>query len=681
MNSSAMSAGTHAGAGYRVAPLALLAAGVCFYILRTTAWFTAVPGDLGDPRFNSVVLEHLFQWVRGDARSLWSPPFFYPARGTLAFSDNHFGSGLVYILFRFLGFGREGAFNGWFVTGCWLNFLAMHVMLRRLEFSSFAAAVGAFVYTFSLPALAQEGHAQLTYRFAIPMAFLALLQFASERRMLHLARLAAWGTLQFYCSIYLGVFMGYLLAATALAMLVPAFRALPARRKPDFAPRGLNWRALAAIALCVAATGYLLLKYHAISRGYGFTRSAAEVMVMLPTPQSYLLADSVPVYRWLGNAIPAMALRHEHQMFLGFVPLLLSFWALLMASGGRRRRLLGLSLATLILLVVLTLQVNGKSLYQLAMALPGVSSIRAVSRIVLVMVFPVAIMAAIGVESLERHRRVRWLISSLVVIAFSLETLAYQAGGTSFEQWRSRLSPLANAAGASTLKSDSVLYVSGRSNEPFYMTELDGMVFAQDRKIATLNGYSGNAPPGYVYPLPCNSAAVRIYSMAASVLASRQLTPDALLARTVWLPLEECAMPHLPTGAAAAVPDEVLARNIELSANASAGNQGELKIILRIRNNGAETLHSLSRIGHPLRLSWRMVQQSAEPASAAAGWDGRQDLNLSLPSGEEEEVTFIVRKPAVEGDYDLQLSMVAEGYKYLHELGTPLVHIPVVVGR
>ena len=91
---------TTRGLGSVLAPALLLLAGLVFYVHRATAGFTFVPGDLGDPRFNSVILEHLFQWVSGDAASLWTPSFFYPTTGTLAFSDNHFGSGPIYVLLR-----------------------------------------------------------------------------------------------------------------------------------------------------------------------------------------------------------------------------------------------------------------------------------------------------------------------------------------------------------------------------------------------------------------------------------------------------------------------------------------------------------------------------------------------------------------------------------------------------
>ena len=41
-------------------------------------WFNAVPGDLGDARFNSVILEHIYGWLQGRWTDLWSPIFFYP---------------------------------------------------------------------------------------------------------------------------------------------------------------------------------------------------------------------------------------------------------------------------------------------------------------------------------------------------------------------------------------------------------------------------------------------------------------------------------------------------------------------------------------------------------------------------------------------------------------------------
>ena len=78
-------------------PVIFISIGLFGYLLNTSNNFTSIPGDLGDARFNSVVLEHLYQWVSGDASYLWSPNYFYPFKWVLTFSDNHFGSAWSYI--------------------------------------------------------------------------------------------------------------------------------------------------------------------------------------------------------------------------------------------------------------------------------------------------------------------------------------------------------------------------------------------------------------------------------------------------------------------------------------------------------------------------------------------------------------------------------------------------------
>jgi len=161
----------------------------------------------------------------------------------------------------------------------------------------------------------------------------------------------------------------------------------------------------------------------------------------------------------------------------------------------------------------------------------------------LVMLLPVAVMAAIGVEHLMRLRGARWFVPGLVVLALCLETLAFKPIHTPITQWHDRLAPLSAALAGSTVPNDAVLYLTGRAAEPFYLPELDAMMFAQERKMATLNGYSGNAPPGYVPPFPCTSPTVRIRSLKPSILLKRDITPEALLARTQWISFDKCQKP------------------------------------------------------------------------------------------------------------------------------------------
>ena len=248
------------------------------YLMPSVDWFRATPGDLADGRFNSVILEHLFGWLSGRWADLWSPGFFYPNQGALAFSDNHFGSAFPYILLRWLGFIREEAFSGWYVIGCSLNFFVSYIVLRKLHFSIFAASAGAFVFSFSLPALAQSGHAQLTYRFAIPLAFYEFWNVVNKRKINALGFLAFWVCVQFYCSIYLGMFLIFLLIASIIASmpllknsftrgLIQSWAGLKKSSKISF----ISLMNASAIALF-----YLLQKYQEVASNYGFEGSKWE---------------------------------------------------------------------------------------------------------------------------------------------------------------------------------------------------------------------------------------------------------------------------------------------------------------------------------------------------------------------------------------------------------------------
>ena len=80
------------GGGTLWPALLALAFGLLGIALPQSDFFRAIPGDLGDARFNGLILEHVFRWLGGIDASLWSPGFFFPFPGALTFSDNHFGT-------------------------------------------------------------------------------------------------------------------------------------------------------------------------------------------------------------------------------------------------------------------------------------------------------------------------------------------------------------------------------------------------------------------------------------------------------------------------------------------------------------------------------------------------------------------------------------------------------------
>src|ERR1039457_1211161 len=149
-----------------------------------------LPGNVGDARFNQFVLEHFFQVVTGGAKSFTNPPLFYPWIDVIAFSDTNWGSVPIYCLFRLMQFDPEHAFAGWFAVGFALNCVSTYAVLRLFGLRSLGAAAGSFLFSFGLPVLAQDRHAQLLYRFCVPCAVWALYHYLDTRDARVLALLA-----------------------------------------------------------------------------------------------------------------------------------------------------------------------------------------------------------------------------------------------------------------------------------------------------------------------------------------------------------------------------------------------------------------------------------------------------------------------------------------------------------
>jgi hypothetical protein len=526
--------------------LALALTGAFGYVLPATGYFTAVPGDIGDARFNSVILEHFYLWLCGKQPSLWSPDFFYPFPGALAFSDNLLGSAPVYAFFRLMGLSRELAFDAWFALGNALNFGAAYIVGRRQGLPIAASSVGAFVFAFALPALIQEGHAQLTWRFAIPFAFLALVEIFEQRRIFPIWRLCLWVTVQFYCSIYLGVFLVELLVAMFAGFMLIG---QPGDLKAIWSSLGSETprrKGLidGAAVLSVAAVGWLLAQYALMNHQYHFARPMWEIMSMLPRPRSYFMADRHPLLSWMTSWITDFPYRGEHQLFVGAGALVLAAIGVLSSHRFPQHRLLiGLSRGGLIFLFVATLSVLGVSAYRAIAWLPGLNSIRAVTRIILVMLMPLSMLAAIGaVRLLSRCRRPEASLATLAVLValLSVEVLTYPPKTASIAVWGQRISDV-RARLPADLPADAILFVRTGSTDVFQsiVTELDGMILGQDLGRPTLNGYSGNFPPGFVWSHACTSPQQRLasYPEFARVPVSEI---DRLAARVVMVDAEKC---------------------------------------------------------------------------------------------------------------------------------------------
>lgn len=650
-----------------VLPLAVLLLGFWFIPLAHTCQLRCMPGDMGDARFNDIILEHFYRWVTGQDRSLLSPPFFYPMPGALTFSDNHWGTAWVYSIFRVLGWDRYQAFDLWYLAAYPVNYLVSYSVLRKLRFSPLASSVGAFAFTFPMPVIAKHGHAQLLYRFLVPVGLLCWQRFSETANWRWIGWLALAVVGQFYISIYLGYFMLLLLAAWAVVQW----------RVDGFGPRRWfkpwrSWRdpevrrqlVFAGVMLLLAFVAFLCLMYPYLhyAKLYGFRRVPDEIATMLPRPQSYLLADESGIWGGLSTRYLSVPMRGEHQMFFGIGILGLALIGLV-RSTSRFRWMAAISV---LLLMLLTLSVGGHSIYMLLAKLPGVNSIRAVSRIGLVMALPLALLVAMAIDALRRAPASWRVVGLLLVGLMATESIAMQTVKLDIAQAREHTAQIV-AQLPSALPANAIIFVPSGPNAPFFVSELDGMIVGQEVGRPTLNGYSGNLAPGYEPhsdDYPCVQAATRLEG-------AKRFFADSLKR-------------HLPAGASGAVaiagvPSCSMAdawrempleqsSKVSLRIESIEREANQFLVQVEVLNGTTYALNTSSARVQALHLSWQKLGQTQQIDPTA--WMPRIEIggHGAILPGQTRSVSFHV--PATPGDTGrLAISAVLEGRAWLNDYG------------
>ena len=355
--------------------------------------FARMQSERSDSLHIHYVLEHQFRHLVGSGSgTYWSPAYFHPVRGGLAYSENLLATLPVYSATRLL-FDRATSFQIWGMAMLVANFAAMLWALRRLGARPWVAAGGAFVFAFALPRVAHLNHQHMLPHFAAPIAICAALLWF-ERPTLR-AWAALWVALgvQILAALHLGWFL-----ALALAIWTPLrFVLEPAAwRRQGAWLRSHGWSATATVVAVAAVVAALLAPYAAARSAHG-TRDDGQVTILAPRWTSWFAAPSGTLASAVGlQSDPKSPFYWEHELFTGFALLAAAALALLTArrlsshaTSIRALILAGFALVALSLYWPLRPPGPGLALRDLGFTLwwwvwdwvPGASSMRAVGRV------------------------------------------------------------------------------------------------------------------------------------------------------------------------------------------------------------------------------------------------------------------------------------------------------------
>lgn len=456
-----------------------------------------------DPLFQNWALEHGWRWLSGAplARSLWSPPFFHPDPGGLAFADPQFGLLLFYAPARAFGAAPHAAYALAAIAALAVTFAAFRWLYRGVfELPAGGATLGAYLVAYGAPRAAALNHCHFFAHFPTAGALGALAVAADARRDPR-HRVAGCGALpvlvalQVYANVYLGFLLGLLVALAALPIALD--------REARRALAGLGRRGVAA-ALGGALAAALLLAPLGAALGRAQRDVAAppapEIALYEPRPGSWLNTGETHLLEpWLAT-LPGIALDTPvpwaHSLGVGLFTTALVLAGAWLGRGERPGRWLG---PATLLLALATLRIDGVgSLWTpIYGALEPLRALRVVSRVGLV-ALPFA-GVALGRLWARLAPAVARPILGLTLALILLEQVRIQpAFEVEFRDRRAR-----EIAAALPADCDSFYYSPIRSelvgrrapdSRDGATHQVDAMWAAFAAQRPTLNGYSSHGP-------------------------------------------------------------------------------------------------------------------------------------------------------------------------------------------
>ncbi|MDQ2979867.1 MAG: hypothetical protein M3R62_11655, partial [Acidobacteriota bacterium] len=237
--------------------------------------------DLFDDKLNAWIFHWDFHQIFRDPLRLFGANIFYPARDTLAFSENLFGAAVFGFPLYAAGLSTLFVANVLMLLGMALSGLAAWALAREVTGDPLSALVAGVVYAFVPWRLAQLPHVQFQWGAFLALLLLFLLRTLETGRRRDAALFGlffAWNALT---NVHYAIFSGL------LVLLVLAHGFLTTERAV-FLPRA---RAVAlAGAIAVLAVVPFYVPYARAARTYGMVRGEDEIAFFSGRPVDFLTA-------------------------------------------------------------------------------------------------------------------------------------------------------------------------------------------------------------------------------------------------------------------------------------------------------------------------------------------------------------------------------------------------------
>jgi hypothetical protein len=375
--------------------------------------------DDGDPLLVTWILAWVAHQLPRAPAHLFDANIFYPARGTLAFSETLLAPGIAVAPLHWIGVEPILVYNLVLLAGFVLSGVAMAAFVRSLTGDSGAAVVAGLVFAFLPYRIDQYAHLQLQQTPWLPLAlwaFHALLRTGRGRDGILLGLCVAAQALS---CVYYGLFLVPYMVVVCGVMLI-AHRAL----SKQFL-RGLAVAtATAALAVAPVARAYMT------ARGRVGERVIQESADLSAAWWNYLAA---PPTNLLYGQLTAPYWQPERALFPGLTAIALALVALWPRRHDDAKTPAFAYALGLLFAFDVSLGTNGVTYRLLYDYFLPFRALRAPARMGMIVGFSIAVLAGFGVArvtarlvSPRRRRRVVVAIAILVLIEYASRPVPLQ---------------------------------------------------------------------------------------------------------------------------------------------------------------------------------------------------------------------------------------------------------------
>ena len=443
-------------------------------------------GTNGDGMFCLWNVSWVARTVIADPLNLFDANIFHPHKKSLAYSEANIVAGVLGVPAWWTTKNPYFTLNVVILIAFATAWLCMWLLVRHLTGSDVAATVAGILYAFCPYVFAHTAHIQLMLTGGIPLSMLMLHRLADTPTARRGLALGIALLVQALACAYYGIFAALMVGYAVLFLTLS--RSLFRNRA---------WWMSVAIAALVAIAGVapFFAPYLAIQQDEGFARTLNDSVTFSANWSSYL-ASSAYAHRGLLRTIASWP-RWNEVMFPGLLTLTLATGGLIAAAIGNRRSAAPSEREAVILygsLGLLTFWASfgpAGGLYSVLYNIPMFSFLRAPSRMAIVVVLCLVVIAAFLV------RRLTLIAGQYRGVAAGALTVAALADLATPMPWEPALALPAPYEVIAKMPRGPLAEFPFYGGREAWHLHTQYMTFSTSHWMPMMNGYSDHTPPQF----------------------------------------------------------------------------------------------------------------------------------------------------------------------------------------